>query len=159
MGTDIHTNVEAKIKGKWIHVDQLVDSHIDDPYYKDSLGDVDYLSKNYTVNEPIYDSRNYVLFGLLAGVRGADAEAAIPPRGMPQDASDTVRETWELDYGHTAHYYTLAELETINRKKKAKSIREDTDYFFQSVLPKLRSIQEEYKVTNKEVRLVFWFDS
>jgi hypothetical protein len=152
MGCDIHTNVEVKSNGKWTQVDKLVE----DPYGP-ADGDVSYPTLALIVIEPIYDSRNYTVFGLLAGIRG-NVTPVKSPRGIPEDTSDTIRESWELYAGHTSHYYTLAELETINRRNKKAYVAETAD-FFSTVLPKLKSIQEEHKVTTKEVRLVFWFDS
>lgn len=54
-----------------------------------------------------YWTRAYNLFGVLAGVR-RDFTPIAPPRGMPSDVSECVREhhTWD----HTPSWFTVAEL-------------------------------------------------
>lgn len=61
----------------------------------------------------VYDSRNYVLFSILAGVRNYQGiEPIAHPRGLPADVSSVVRadsNRWGED-GHSHSYLTVADL-------------------------------------------------
>lgn len=63
-----------------------------------------------------YDGRNYVLFGVLAGVRNEEVTPIAEPKGLPEDMSYVVREAadqWHGD-GHSRSYLTLQELKAYN---------------------------------------------
>jgi len=160
MGCDIHVYVEVKINDKWKHVDSLIHDK-----YNEGVSDLEYLSSPHQVREHLFENRNYTLFGLLAGVRDNSLSPIAPPRGIPDDTSDTIRETWELDGDHTPHYYTLVELESVKVNKLPKYSRTNLGYFFYknskepSPLMKLQRIRDKYKVNSEQVRIVFWFDS
>jgi hypothetical protein len=59
----------------------------------------------------IYGSRNYRLFGVLAGVRGAeDPNFTRPNRGVPDNASAEYHRQAEGEDWHSHTWYTLTEL-------------------------------------------------
>ena len=95
MGCDIHFYVEHKIDGAWNQVfmpNGITSSRAGGKYW--------------------YCGRNYLLFGLLAGVRNKDIKPLSTPRGMPLDLSDSLKKEWEgwLSDGHTPSYFLLSEL-------------------------------------------------
>lgn len=100
MGTDIHMHVEYKDRdGKW------------------ECGDYFRLKNDrYWVVEFLGD-RNYDLFAVLANVRNyGNTEYIDDPRGLPDDASELVREfyeNWEDD-AHSCSFLTLRELIDFN---------------------------------------------
>lgn len=74
---------------------------------------------------PVYDGRNYELFGLLAGVRGSSHFFSggygyiVEPRGLPSDLSPYTQNEWEKgkdesgrQWWHTPTWYDFCELET-----------------------------------------------
>lgn len=93
MGCDIHLYVERKVNGVW--QGQLTQSE-PQTYYRKRW----------------YYNRNYVLFGLLAGVRCSEIKPLSEPRGIPDDVSELVKEDWKIygSDGHTPSYFSLPEL-------------------------------------------------
>lgn len=81
MGADIHGAVERQKAGRWTFAQKL---------------DLD---------------RNYVLFGILAGVRYGDVQPIASPRGLPADR-DRSADYYEGD--HSYSYLTLAELRAFD---------------------------------------------
>lgn len=74
MGCDIHITVEVQGSRGWRCVSQFTDPDKDG---------------NCLVNGGVYDGRNYLLFGLLAGVRDKRVQAIDSPRGFPIGVSAT----------------------------------------------------------------------
>jgi len=100
MRTEFFVFVERKINDKWEVVP--TELGIDDPWHP---GEKTWQSAK---NEP--------LFGLLAGV-GDPFDALIEPRGLPEDASQEIKNDFEEDDFHTPTYYTLPELLTFRDQK------------------------------------------
>ena len=95
---------------------------------------------------PVYNGRDYELFGLLAGVRGSshffgsDYGYLAEPRGLPEDMSVQAQLEWENGkdedgkmWWHTPTWYDFCELDTYayllndfnkEMKKKNKKIEE-----------------------------------
>lgn len=98
MGCDIHTITEVRTQDGWKPA--LLDEQDDG------------------CNEgPIFDYRNYALFGFLADVRNySDVKAMCPGRGFPDDATDTAKALLKRWNGnaHSATYVTLAELLSVD---------------------------------------------
>ncbi|OME55138.1 hypothetical protein [Paenibacillus odorifer] len=114
MGCDIHMYVEGKrtISGesKWVSGDY----YSVNPYFTDGEDG----EQKYRI-QPIYDSRNYRLFAVLAGVRNySDIEPIAESKGIPSDCCPEIQEAneyWSGD-GHSHSYFTLRELQEYSRK-------------------------------------------
>ena len=104
-----------------------------------------------------YDSRNYYIFSILAGVRSGsyDTDPIDYPRGVPEDASFGYLykvNQWSGD-AHSHSYFTLEELINIDWSKY-----EIDD---QSILNFLKTI-EEMKLIDEDpskIRCCFFFDN
>lgn len=92
MGCDIHDYCEVLTDIGWKYVGEV----FDDPY------------QDGKTRHP-YDSRNYCLFGLLAGVRDSDIPPISEPRGIPPDTSIPQRDFWDGE-GHSYSHLTLKEI-------------------------------------------------
>lgn len=91
MGCDIHFLVEKNINGKWTQIKGFGNCFSED-------------------SESPYEDRNYEVFALLADVRNRHSiEPMSELRGVPANASDTVRNY--MDGGlHSVSHYILNEL-------------------------------------------------
>lgn len=103
MGCDIHICSEMKINDQWENID----------IWRFYASDGDEWLHWYPVSQ-VWEGRMYTLFAKLADVRGWGAP--IPPKGLPKDITDPVRQYWE--YGkdgtwHTPTWLTLGELESL----------------------------------------------
>jgi hypothetical protein len=128
MGTDIHVYCEAQTRGKetWFNVDHwkyswaahqpnvefliskknrrliVSETGVEDDYWDNVLDCI-----------PVYSGRDYVLFGILAGVRVTDIPMVVPmPKGIPNDVSSITLDiinAYGRD-GHTHSWLTLKEL-------------------------------------------------
>lgn len=119
MGCDIHMFIEQRdVGGSWVSADTWYQDE-DDPSRKTVYKWGPGLTR---LAGPLYSSRNYDLFAILADVRngrgfaGCDTGGGfVPisaPRGVPEDASPEYRaqvENWSGD-GHSHSYFTVAEL-------------------------------------------------
>lgn len=92
MGCDIHLHKEVKINGKWHYYGQA------------------------------RISRNYQLFGLIAGVRDADVQSISRPRGLPNDATEMTMFEYNNDLGHTPTYIKSSEVDKIDAFYFAQSL-------------------------------------
>ena len=147
MGCDIHSYVEYRNKdtGKWNMVRIYV------PYCWEP--------ERLDLVEP-YNSRNYELFSMLAGVRGF-ATPISEPRGIPQDASNGVRREYESveDWVHTPSWLTLAELRVASKDKK--TYNKDERSYLKGLINGIDFMlgASYHWVDDIDARLVFWFDS
>ncbi len=111
MGCDIHLRVEKLSGLKWQAAEKMVPNK-----YAGEEGEPE------TILERFYSERNYNLFAILADVRNGRGFAGcdtgdgfnpiVEPRGIPEDASDSVREDsegWGAD-GHSHSWLTLTEI-------------------------------------------------
>ena len=92
MGVDIHVHVESYNKeiAKW-----------EEEAWWDAKDN----------KQPVYDGRNYGLFGILAGVCSTSG-SLVSPRGLPDDLSDEVKEEWgDGKYWFSPTWYDYCELE------------------------------------------------
>lgn len=108
MGCDIHSRAEVRKDGKWEQVGYVFPlDDFDRDYYKREFG-----------NEP-FTNRSYGLFAFLAGVRNySGIEPISEPKGMPEDASLSVRVEAEDDALHSHSWLTLAELLAVDYDKE-----------------------------------------
>lgn len=93
MGCDIHTAVEVKRGSTWVDVNEWV--------YEE---DEDYLD----IKNELISSRNYKLFGLLAGVRSDEPNPLAQGRGLPEDVTAKVAQFHEDN--HSLTWFTVAEV-------------------------------------------------
>ena len=109
---------------------------------------------SWAVGCSFFPYRDYMLFGLLAGVRGEE-EAIFTPRGLPADKSSFV----EAEYGdgsnwHDPSYLSVEELEVIINtyvKLCGHSVGGDILAIYGAL--------KGYALDQMPTRLVFWFDS
>ena len=118
MGCDIHPYMEFKINGEWVFIG------------------------------PVEGDRNYMLFGMLSGVRGAD-EGFFPQYTYryPDDATRDMKRLID-DYGVDGHSHTVCTFEKICEwitvKEKDRSITRE-------YLDQLWKKNKEDEVTYNEV--------
>jgi len=151
MGTDIHTSIETRISdGVWR---EMPDYHC----------------------PPLFDWRDYGMFGFLADIRNdAHVPVIAEPRGLPEDCSPEVAKSyaaWGVD-GHTPSWLTLAELQAFdydlrfwNRRAALADEGEGTHETIRELLgpgyfDELCRLGEMWPGLGADnVRIVFWFDS
>lgn len=123
MGCDIHLYTERLFekkgeKPRWINCDGWVYNpyYIPDVKEEDEEGNenIDYWESRRKLEvRHIYDTRNYALFSMLAGVRDYSDNARIDdPRGLPDDVCPITKAESD-DYGSDGHshsWVTLREL-------------------------------------------------
>lgn len=148
--------VPEKREPKWVSADDWIDK-------------VTYFS----VNNPIYDDRNYYVFAVLAGVRNSyQVSPLFPDRGVPEDISYPVKcvfDSWEGD-SHSETFFTLKELLDVDWSKyngvmefkdnygEKKTITVDRTGWLDDIpiiIDKLKNIDDD---PNK-VRCVIFFDN
>lgn len=98
----------------------------------------------------IYDSRNYELFGILAGVRGSRIPISYP-KGLPIDVSNEVlkyHDSWGED-AHSASWLTFDEIYDSRLDYDNPSL--------QLIAFEMIMVQRDQQA--EDVRIVFWFDS
>jgi len=88
--------------------------------------------------------RDYTLFGLLAGVRGAE-EPIVYDKGLPLDLSGCIKESWE-EWGCDAHTPSW-----LNREEALEVLKVHQTEDMQAIVALL-------SVYNNS-RFVFWFDN
>lgn len=139
MGCDIHMHVEYKhTNEKWVCGDYF------------SL-DPDSTSKNPKyIFQDLYGGRNYRLFSILAGVRNyGDIKPIDNPRGLPEDASEFVKqcfEDWDIN-AHSCSYFTLRELIDFS----------ETSYDWEMDYGALRTLIDKIKERADELYLIYLF--
>lgn len=122
MGCDIHAHIEAKEY---------------ESFYRQAY---------------VHLTRNYLMFGLMAGVR--KDIAMIAPRGLPTDISTTVRwehREMELD-AHTSSFLTADEFEQVLKAYEADGSWGGTPPIYKATLALMRELGDT-------ARIVFWFDN
>ena len=136
MGCDIHAFLEVKIRGKWL-----------------------------LVNHPDVE-RNYHLFERMAGVRGDESRAIVPPRGLPKNVSPGTRlhHEWQEGDAHSMSWLEMEELKKLERWTEAHGYKwsyftDNFGYLLGNMIYNLKEYPENYPKEIKDVRLVFWFDN
>lgn len=147
MGCDIHFYVEKKDGDKWVSADKWTS----DPW---DSGEPDYVDVKR--EDSFYHDRDYLLFGILAGVRDRSLPPIAKPRGLPADMSSEVRarsESYGID-GHSHSWLTLAELLAHDWSDGLKDRYGRVRLFVSETLPRLEKLGEP-----ENVRVVFFFDN
>lgn len=136
MGCDIHAYIELLEDGQW----------------------------NLHSTQGAYTGRNYMLFGMLAGVRSYHPSVTpiVPPRGLPKDMSDGLRaivDTWKDTGRSTPHYFfhTPSYLYVEELLEHWESI-DQVSWEMSQVVQTMENLMPDGAATHS-VRLVFWFDS
>ena len=124
MGCDIHAYIEFRLGGTW-------------EFHSEALC-----------------FRDYVLFGLLAGVRGSE-EPLYLPRGLPDDLSFGVR--WEYESEHSDAWHTPSWLDEKEFEVVLKKWKNPLRHTYVSAIASLSAMKACAK--HGETRLVFWFDN
>ena len=131
MGTDIHTHIEVKIKGReeWLH---------------------------YSAPEV---QRNYTIFGLMSDIgRDLGVRPIVPPRGLPADLSVITRACWEADskhfWPHGASWLGVKDLRVLRNRLKG-ILGPDFDWLKHDLL---RFALTDVRAPFADLRIVFWFD-
>lgn len=109
-----------------------------------------------------YSSRDYALFGALAGVRDYDELEIWEERGFPDDASDHVREDFEGWGGdaHTPSWQNLDELLSVDWNKRVFARRGGLSGGWTEMLERLKDLAfARCEGDQTRVRIVYWFDN
>jgi len=117
LGCDIHENVEYIRGNKWVAVSNKKGPPC---YFCNGSGKEKNKDKRDCYfckgsGKKWYIGRNYMLFGILAGVRWNDTNH-IPPKGLPPDVSKTVKNGYYEGDDHSASYFSLKELFELKEK-------------------------------------------
>lgn len=153
MGCDIHLFAEKRVNGKWHSLDKFTVNKYFDP--DDELGDreIEVLHEDrfYT------GGRNYNLFCALAGVRSYEfrnqPKIISPPRGIPNDCCDEIRNEigyWTSDAHHVSFLYQY-DLEDFDWSDYGETCND----FLLEVVPKMIATGAK----DEDVRIVFFFDN
>lgn len=138
MGCDIHAHIELKINGKW--------EHYSNPLIR----------------------RRYALFEKIAGVRGEESAAIVPPRGVPTDMSLVTQICWnfEKEGRHTPTWLNKEEfLRLLDWANKKENLRQEWDGQFEheEIGYLTGNSFHLYKGSNppevEDVRFICWFDN
>lgn len=172
MGCDIHMHVERRNnrydggKTEWVNGDYFSITHPNDP-------------KCAVIHQDLWGERCYDLFAVLANVRNRGYGEAYPyidePRGLPDDATQYVKEeyeSWGID-AHSCSYFTLRELVEFHEEKK--SISGFGFDILEPLIERLKQRADDFNIiydfewdrpwTNDlkskmdNIRIVFWFDN
>ena len=150
MGCDIHTYKEKRQNGAWVSCDtwEISKEYEDDPARYERAWPY-----------PTYHSRNYVQFGLMAGVRWSSPHT-VQPKGAPDDASMEVQreiEQWDCD-GHSHSWLTLREMKELAAKVLVSRTDENHSHALEGLNNLIQSVDEE-GVSPDDIRVVFFFDN
>lgn len=158
MGCDIHWYSETRINGVWVS-DTADTRCVEEPDTEDS-----YVTLENFPNR----KRDYWLFGLLSDVR-TNWPWSFSPKGMPDDASEPVKEQCHSDGsdGHSHSYLDRAELkdklEELRRARVEALVgattinKEAAPHLFLRVEEIVAGLNAP--VPDTDQRLVFWFDN
>jgi hypothetical protein len=174
-GTDIHIRLEKINKnGEWIPLDYY-QIREDWEKYKDTCKTFPFFPVS------IYDSRDFELFGLLAGVASMYPEPIAEARGIPASANKYIKDEYAVSkYKHTPSWLTLGELrKTWYEHSQDEPLDEDgyhnvyirlLEGIIKPIERRIADFDWLYIETDTEleekcrnywdsVRIVFWFDS
>jgi hypothetical protein len=133
MATSIHAHLEYKVEGKWYHWSSL----------------------------PI--SRYYDLFAKMAGVRDKYVTPISPPKGIPDDATDST--IFDYDYWRTNSHDEswLADYEILRLDEWLQCEGTNLEdvlgtFLFGRNITSHMEYPEENSLNIESVRIVFWFD-
>ena len=144
MGCDIHFCVEKQIEGTWIGVySSDFTPSLASQNEKRGEGDWSVQWKR----TPVFKSRWYRFFALLAGVRGDGPD----PKGIP-DGISTLSQAGVDSWNGDGHSHSWETLENFCRAYATASEEECDDKY-------LDWLTDTYKENLSEYRVIFWFDN
>lgn len=152
MGCDIHSRAEIGYDGDW---ETITDALWPSGWFKHDAPVTPY-NVPYTV-EP-FRSRNYGLFGLLAGVRNYSGLTPLAePRGVPEDAGDGWKAYVAKLSGdlHSMSWFTHAEL----LKARTDLTESPAEYGILEALNQALAPLTSLHQGGTEIRYVFGFDN
>lgn len=150
MGCDIHFYVEKKDGDKWVSADKWTPSRWDG-------------SLEVKHEDSFYDDRNYILFSVLADVRNFRDTRINPisePRGVPDDATQEVRDAVFFYGDHSHSWLLVSEIEAydwnqdIEDNGSSFNIKDRCMKFLEETLSRMKALGDSDKV-----RCVFGFDN
>ncbi len=169
MGCDVHIHIERKIHNN---------KHIDITNYAFSVEHAVRMERvhYFHANDQAISRRDYHLFAQLAGVRNYGNLAPITePKGLPDDVSTFIKETYEYDGddAHSCSWLTAKEIKDYIAKIKLGMFE---DIVLSQKTPCIEAIsnllnyitnrfkEETYQkeLTEEDyenLRIVFWFDN
>ena len=153
MGCDIHIVLERNFEGKWIGLRDL--SGIDCKALRFAAEDG--YTKGYVWWK--VTSRDYDLFGALAGVR---REKGPEPRGLPDDVSDLAQALSDIEGadGHSHSWGLLSEIGLLFLVHTNPNKILDKDRISEvAALFNIELYDDEEGKTLQDYRLVYWFDN
>lgn len=150
MGCDIHFYLEVKEDDMWINKNKVSINTDWDENLEYPQSDI--------VLDSIYYDRNYLLFGVLAGVRDTTPQPISHPKGLPDDVSEEIKLFADNYDGHSYSWLTLNEL-TDYDWDSVGSIYRNCLSFTETVFPEMLDLIKHDPDRYNDVRCVFWFDS
>jgi hypothetical protein len=175
MGCDIHMWAEKRVHGtrkaheiqlmglpiqipdekpRWVFLKEKFKARHYDPSKPTTVDPEDgWISNPEYISEP-YWGRNYLLFSVLAGVRG-DVGCLFADRGVPTDASPEYLQMVEDMHGdgHSHSFCTLAELDKVDWALYNK------ENYLDDFLGCMKKLLEVAEADPEDVRIVFYFDN
>lgn len=104
------------------------------------------------VAEDVFFGRNYILFGLMAGVRGT--KTLFEPKGLPENISSTVSKK-NKEWGVDAHSHSWLSIEELWKIKEEYETENERYPYLDAILAMMVELETE----NDIPRLILWFDS
>lgn len=152
MGCDIHSRAEIGYDGDW---ETITDALWPSGWFKHDAPVTPY---NVPYGVEPFRSRNYGLFGLLAGVRNYSGLTPLAePRGVPEDAGDGWKAyvaKWGGDL-HSMSWFTHAEL----LKARTDLTESPAEYGILEALNQALAPLTSLHQGGTEIRYVFGFDN
>ena len=165
MGADIHMYLEKKVmvdgKETWVNADL---------YKKNKWYDGINKFEHQFIVQPFYWGRNYILFGILAGVRNMQNIMICEPKGWPDDITPEVKDFFK-EMEEDAHSYSYLTINEISDFLRTVPItRESNDpndnplkVLFERLVSRYNEEDwgsfEHGDENGDKFRTVFWFDN
>ena len=127
MATDIHCILEARVDKQWKEVHML-----------SMKGD----------KVPIYNDRDYRLFGLLSSIREVSNNPLAQNRGIPDDVSNETLKSYNADKDYCFGYSWISGYELYNCKSK----------ILQQLKCNIQYVLKANSIYTDNYRVIFWYD-
>ena len=104
------------------------------------------------VAERVWFGRNYILFGLMAGVRGG--RTLFEPKGLPENMSSDVARA-SKEWGSDGHSHSWLSIDELWKVKEEYEEEEKRHVYLDAILAMMMELETE----NCIPRLCFFFDN